>query len=306
MRLPAAGTDLRFANCIAFGVVTVDVAAFFLIVVITCTCQTAGRTLTHLKSVLNACFINISRVRNIIVRTIVSVNTCVLSASAAKNFQITVACAVLGKVVILCAERCMVRIIVLTVIITILTSGNYGNTCFAVLICFICKGVGVLVFVVRVLLRSPTAGTDFYATDRVAFGGITVGVAAFSYIVIVTCTCQTTSGALVYFNIVRNTRFIDVSRTGYVIMTTVISINTGVFSTSAAVNLKIAIACAILAEIVISDATGVMIVFDLHLIKSAAFRTKSSIEYAIGTTGCTFHQCRKVVDRIVLAIGFNF
>ena len=119
----------------------------------------------------------------------------------------------------------MIRAVSFGTVIAVLAGGDYGNACFAGLICFICKGVGVLVFVMRVVLRSPTTRADLNVSDCKAFGVVAVGVTAFPYVVVLTCALQATLGALVFFDVVNNTCIVGVVRRGYVAGTTA-SVNT--------------------------------------------------------------------------------
>jgi hypothetical protein len=219
VRLPFTGADLGSTDYISFGVVTVDAASFLLAIVVLRTGQATSGARVNINVMPYACLIHVNRTGYLIICTVTSIAAYFLAARTTENFQITATCAVLGQVIVFGAESCVVGVIVLITIIAILTSGNYGNTCFAVLIGFVCKGVGVLVFVVRVVLRSPAGGSNFNVSDGVGIGVVTVGVATFSYIIVLICAIQATLGARIELLVVRNAGIIGVVRRGYVTST---------------------------------------------------------------------------------------
>ena len=107
---------------------------------------------------------------------------------------------------------------VLIAVTTILTSNDYCNTCFSVLVRLVCKSVVVLVIVKCLIMRLPTAGTDLGFADLIAYGVVTVDVAAFLLVVVLLCASQTASGTLVNINVVPNSRVIGVDGAGYLIV----------------------------------------------------------------------------------------
>ena len=190
-------------------------------------------------------------------------------------------------------------------VVTVLTGGNYSKACFAVLIGFVCKGVGVLVFVMRVLLRFPINRTNFGFTDQIGFSVETVGVATFSCIVVFIRASQAAAEALIYTCVVRNACIVGIVRRGYGTVTAVVSIDTCRVSASATVNFNVTVACAIVGETIVFYTESIMRGSELSLIKSAAFRANSSSKCTLCTIGCSFNQYTKVVTRTMQAIDFS-
>ena len=222
VRFPFTGTDFGSTDRISFGVVTVDVAIiFFLAIVITCTGQTTSGALVNSNVMPISCVICVNGIRYLTTCTVVFIAAYFLAARTTINFEITVACAILGEVIVFAAESCVMRVIAFAVVIAILTSGNYGKACFTGLVSFICKGVGILVFVMCANLRSPATRSNFNTSDEIGFGVIAVGVTAFSYIVVRVRMAQTTLGALIEFFVVCNTCIVDVVRSRYAASTAV-------------------------------------------------------------------------------------
>ena len=215
VRFPFTSADFGSTDRISFGVVTVDVTTFFLVVVIMCTGQTTSGTLINSNVMPIARVICVDRAGYLIVSAVTSVAAYFLATRTTINIQVTTACAILSEVIVFGAECGVVSVIAFAVVIAILTSGDYGNTCFTGLIGFICKGVGVLILVMCASLRFPTAGTDFNASDRIGVSVVTVGEATFSCIIILVCAAQTTLGTFIELFVVRNTCIVGVVRRGY-------------------------------------------------------------------------------------------
>ena len=140
----------------------------------------------------------------------------IISARTSVYIYITACCTVLSQIVVLSAETGVRCIVALAMVVTILTSGDYSNTRCTSLVCFVGKGVLVLVFVVRVDLRSPTTRTNFNVSDGIGGGVVTVGVATFSCIVVFIYTVQTALGTFITLYVVRNACIIDVVCSRYV------------------------------------------------------------------------------------------
>ena len=147
-RLPAAGTNFCLTDCIALGVVTVDIAAFFYIIVVARALQAAVRTFIYLNAVLKSCFIGVGIIGNIIVSTVVSVRPALLTASTAVNLKVTVARAIVCKFVVYCADYVVAIICPFAYVVAIAAGFFYNNACCAVLVGFIQERVSVLVIMV--------------------------------------------------------------------------------------------------------------------------------------------------------------
>ena len=221
MRLPFTGADFGSTDYISFGVVTVDAASFLLAIVVLCTGQATSGARVNINVMPYACLIHVNRTGYLIVCAVTSIAAYFLAARTTKNFQITAACAILGEVIVFGAECGVVSIVVFVAVIAVLTSGDYGKACFTGLVSFICKGVGILVFVMCANLRSPATRSNFNTSDEIGFGVIAVGVTAFSYIVVRVRMAQTTLGALIEFFVVCNTCIVDVVRSRYAASTAV-------------------------------------------------------------------------------------
>ena len=210
LRFPACSANLGLTDRIAFGVVTVGIAALSYVVVIACTLQSAGRTFIYLNAVFKSCFVGVGIRRNIIVSAVMGVRPALLTASTAINLKITVARAILGEIVVCYTASVMAIIRPFAYVVAITADFFYGNTCFTVLVCFIQECVGVLIFVVSVIMRFFGVRTDLYLTHRKGVGVVTVGVAAFVFIMAISRASQAAGGALIYGNRMLNTVLVNV------------------------------------------------------------------------------------------------
>ena len=173
-----------------------------------------------------------------------------MTARTSENFKIAVACTVLCEFIVFSTQSYVMRVVAFVAVIAILANGGYSNTIFAVLICFICIYVSVLVFMIGAYVRFFDVRNNLLIPHLECVVVIAILFASFVYIIVIAGTNQTAGTAYVCFNIVENSGFIGVGVTGYMAVCTIARFVAYSISARTAIDTNIAVACTILGEVV--------------------------------------------------------
>ena len=289
--LAAVRTNILVTHLVGIDLVGVGKTAFSLRVIISYTRQTAGRTSRGFKRVFDACVVGVGLRRYVIEVTEVTILPSGLSARTLVNTVISAASTVFGKVIILYQVIAVIRAMAFVMFIAVAAGLRYGNTRFAILICFIIEYVNVLVLMIGCVLPTVMVRADDRISHLEGKGLIAVGEAALSLGVTISYTRQTAGRTSVGLECVFNPCAVGVGFTGYVSQSAVVGAGGIILTAGTLINIQMSIACTKLGEIIFFDAIGIVVVAVFGITYGLALFTDLADVISVCARGTLHFEC---------------